>query len=219
MWGYSPRSPPSCVLGSSSRGSVLRYMRVATPEHTVSVPDLLRTAICEQIVTSIGKFITDKALYPPDAFHEHASHPTYLPRFFSSLAKGDFRPRICYSLSTMPRQKVKILRNWVFHWENFSREDWRCQAESQIKRRWKSIGVPHSTLSSCRRFLLKDKRSGMGLRDTWALSQIVRSPGRLVYSIQKHNFAHARKTNRDFLRMEFGKNGEVKSEQFTDENN
>ena len=170
MWGYSPRSPPSCVVWSSFRGSVLRYMRVATPEHIFCVPDLLRAAICEQIVTCIGKFIADKALYPPDAFQEHASHPTYLPRFFSSLAKRDFRPRIWYSRSTMPRQKVKILRKWGFHWENFSRQDWRCQAESQIKRGWKSIGVLHSTLSCCSRFPLKDKRSGMGLRDKWALS-------------------------------------------------
>lgn len=76
-------------------------MRVAAPEHTVSIPELLRTAVCEQIITPIGKFIADKALYPPDASHEHASHPTtYLPRFFSSLAKRDCRPQdLLFSLN------------------------------------------------------------------------------------------------------------------------
>lgn len=41
-------------LMKSFRGSVLRYMRATAPERTVSTPELLRTATCAQITTSIG---------------------------------------------------------------------------------------------------------------------------------------------------------------------
>lgn len=119
-------------------------MHATAPEHTVSIPEILRTAICEQISTFYnGKFIADKARYSPDASHEHAPHSTYLPRFFSSLAKRDCRPRICCFLSTMPRQKVKILRRLNFSLGEFSlgKID-AARQKVKTRRRCKSIGVP-----------------------------------------------------------------------------
>lgn len=59
----------------------------------------------------------------------------------------------------------------------------------------------------------------MGLRDTWHYR---RSSDRREgwYNRCESIIAHARKINRDFLRMEFGKNGEeMRGEQFTNENN
>lgn len=168
MWRYSPRSPPSCVLWSSFRGSVLRYMRVATPEHTVSISDLLRTAICEQIVTSIGKFIADKALYSPDAFHGHTSHPTYLPSFFSSLTRFPSQD-LLFTLNNATAESQNLEKL------NFSLGEFlsarltmpgRKSNKEQMKIDWGSA-LGTLELSS---IPLKDKRSGMGLRDTWALS-------------------------------------------------
>lgn len=76
-------------------------MRATVPERPVSMPELLRTATCDQIINSISKFIGDKVLYSPDTSHEYASHPTYLES--SHLLRNEIAVPRFANLSKMPR--------------------------------------------------------------------------------------------------------------------